>query len=91
MKWTKNLMSFILAIAFLTLLTCCKTPPPQIDTLPFPELVFPAFPALENAERAENGVIVSESWIVALAEYKIKIAETQKNYEAWRAIYEVKE
>ena len=58
-----------------------------------PPLSFPEFPVLTDAVRDEESgrVSVPDGFLVALAEYKIKIAETQKNYEAWRAIYEVKE
>ena len=47
-----------------------------------PEIVFPVFPALDGAVRnkEEGTVSVPEEWIVRLEEYRIRIEETEKNY-----------
>ena len=53
-----------------------------------PEVVFPAFPELDGAIRNNDGTVsVSEDWLVKLAEYKIRIEETEKNYNEIKALY----
>lgn len=52
-------------------------------------MVFPVFPALEGAERNADGTVsVPESWIVRLAEYRLRIAETEKNYVDIKSLYD---
>ena len=54
-----------------------------------PEISFPIFPALEGeSENADGSVTVPADWIVRLAEYKIRIEETEKNYNDLKALYE---
>lgn len=54
-----------------------------------PEISFPIFPALENEVLNDDGnVTVPAEWIVRLAEYKIKIEETEKNYSDLKELYE---
>lgn len=43
---------------------------------------------MSDFERKGGRVSVSEDWIVRLAEYKIRIEETEKNYNDFRALYE---
>ena len=53
-----------------------------------PELTFPIFPDLTEAVKNEDGTIsVSSDWIVLLAEYRIRIEETEKTYNDLRALY----
>lgn len=63
-----------MVMLLVTLLTSCLTVSEKIIV---PELAFPKFPKMELAEK---GVTVSDDWIVRLAEYKILIEETEKNY-----------
>ena len=70
----KKLMSCIMVIPLIMLLISCATTSQKTIV---PELVFPKFPQMELAD---EGVTVSEDWIVRLAEYKILIEETEKNY-----------
>lgn len=68
----------------ITLLTSCAS----VRTAErVPEIVFPVFPALDECERTDRGVIVSEEWIVRLAEYRILIEETEKTYNDIRGLY----
>lgn len=72
-----------------TLLTNCATTKTEyIERLYVPALSFPPFPAMSDFERKGGRVSVSEDWIVRLAEYKIRIEETEKNYNDFRALYE---
>ncbi len=70
-------------------MTCCQSPRQVVIDRPVvPELVFPVFPALSGAERNGDGTVtVGEDWIVRMAEYRIRIEETQKNYEGMKALY----
>ena len=78
-----------MAILSATLLTNCVSPKVEYIEKPYvPEIDFPIFPAIENFERKNGRVIVSEDWIVRLAEYKIRIEETEKNYSDLKALYE---
>lgn len=65
--------------------TSCAT---KIEKTVVPELVFPIFPALSEYEFLENGVVVPNNWIVSLAEYKILIEETEKNYNEIKEMYD---
>ncbi|MBD5437728.1 MAG: hypothetical protein HDR37_04025 [Treponema sp.] len=59
-----------------------------VDKPYVPELVFPIFPALSGAERNGDGTVtVSEDWIVRLAEYRIRIEETEKTYGNLRSLF----
>lgn len=54
-----------------------------------PELSFPIFPALDGAVKNSDGTVsVSADWIVRIAEYKIRIEETEKTYGDLKALYE---
>lgn len=45
-----------------------------------PEINFPKFPVLEEYEQKDGKIIVPEEYILQLAEYKIRIEETEQNY-----------
>jgi len=45
-----------------------------------PEIIFPEFPVLEEYERKDGKITVPEEYILQLAEYKIRIEETEQNY-----------
>ena len=72
-----------------TLLTSCISAKIEyIDKPVVPEINFPIFPALENEVLNEDGsVTVPADWIVRLAEYKIRIEETESNYNDLKALY----
>lgn len=79
-----------MAILLITLLTSCvSTKTEYIEKPVVPSITFPIFPALTEAKRNGDGTVtVSEDWIVRLAEYKIRIEETEKNYSDLKALYE---
>ncbi len=69
-----------------TLLTCCVSTRTEYRV---PELNWPEFPALEEGLDKGNGrVEVTDEWIVRLAEYRIRIEETEKNYNELKRLYE---
>jgi len=72
------------------LLTSCNSTKIKYVEKPFvPEIDFPSFPVLTEAERNEDGSVnVKEEWLVRLAEYRIRIEETEKNYKDLKALYE---
>lgn len=85
----RKLRNFMLAMLAATLLTCCQSPRQVVVDRPYvPELVFPIFPALSGAVRNGDGTVtVGEDWIVRLAEYRIRIEETEKTYGDLRSLF----
>lgn len=74
-----------------TLLSCCASNGTR-EKVFVPDLVFPAFPSLDKGnENPDEMVSVSKKWLVRLAEYRIRIEETEKNYNDIKALYEGKE
>lgn len=74
------------------LLTSCQSAKTYIDRPVVPELVFPVFPELSGAVRNADGTVtVSADWIVRLAEFRIRMDETEKNYNELKALYAGKE
>lgn len=70
------------------LLTCCQSAKTYIDRPVVPELVFPVFPELSGAVRNADGMVtVGADWIVRLAEFRIRLDETEKNYNELKALY----
>lgn len=56
-----------------------------------PEITFPDFPSLSGAVQNTDGTVtVPDAWLVRLAEYKIRIDETRRNYEDLRLMMEDK-
>lgn len=72
------------------LLTSCNSTKIRYIEKPFvPEISFPTFPVLTEVERNDDGTVsVKEEWLVRLAEYKVLIEETEKNYKELKALYE---
>ena len=84
---------FILAMLSTTPFLGCRTTNVEYVEKPVvPEITFPVFPVLSGAVRnkEERTVSVPEEWIVRLEEYKIRIKETEKNYNEIKKIYENK-
>lgn len=53
-----------------------------------PDVVFPEFPlALEIVDNKDGTVTAPAEWIVELEEYRIRIEETEKNYNDFKEIY----
>lgn len=74
-------------ILLATLLQSCLSTS-YIEKPYVPPLNFPAFPAIEEYERNANGTVtVSGEWIKRLAEYKIRIEETEKTYTEIKELY----
>ena len=67
----------------------CKTVGTEAQKVVVPEIDFPAFPVLVGSVKNENGT-VSVPWIylIRLAEYKIRIEETENTYRDLRAMYQ---
>ena len=72
------------------LLASCISPKVEyIDRPVVPEVAFPVFPDIGEVSRNPDGTVtVPGEWIVRLAEYKIRIEETEKNYKALKNLYE---
>ena len=89
----RKLTGCIAATLLATLLMSCISARTEYVDRPFvPEIVFPIFPALDGETRNDDGtVIVPGEWIVWLAEYKIRIEETERNYNGIKALYEGEE
>jgi len=69
-------------------MSCTSAKIEYIEKPVVPEINFPIFPELENGVLNEDGsVTVSADWIVRLAEYKIRIEETESNYNDLKALY----
>lgn len=85
----RKLMNFMLATMAATLLTCCLSPRQvAVDRPVVPELVFPLFPALSGAVRNGDGTVtVGEDWIVRIAEYRIRIEETEQTYGDLKSLW----
>lgn len=80
-------MSFIAATLLAMLLTSC-TSTEYVERQFVPEIIFPVFPALDGETRNADGTVsVPGEWLVRLAEYRIRIEETEKNYNGIKALY----
>lgn len=64
-----------MATLLLTLLMSCQS----VSTCHVPDLVFPEFPPIELAE---SGIVVSENWLIRLAEFRIRLEELESSYNA---------
>lgn len=74
-----------------TLLSSCASNSVKEKVL-VPDLVFPVFPSLDGGKKNPDGTVsVPNEWLVRLAEYRIRIKETEKNYGDIKALYEGKE
>lgn len=71
-------------------LGCRTTNVEYVEKPVVPEIAFPVFPVLSGAvrNRKEGTVSVPEEWIVRLMEYRIRVEETEKNYNEIKKIYE---
>lgn len=71
------------------LTSCVSIRTEYIEKPVVPSITFPIFPALTEATRNGDGTVtVNEDWIVRLAEYKIRIEETESDYNDLKALYE---
>lgn len=76
-------------LSAMLLMNCASARIEYVDKPVVPSIVFPIFPALTEATRNGDGTVtVNEDWIVRLAEYKIRIEETESNYNDLKALYE---
>lgn len=85
----KKLTACIAVILLQTLLVSCVCGKVEYIEKPYvPEITFPAFPILDGgSENADGSVNVPAEWILRLAEYKILIEETEKNYNEIKELY----
>lgn len=73
-------------LPLMLLMSCVST---EYIEKPFvPDIYFPDFPVLEDYTRNGESVTVTNEWIKKLAEYKIRIEETEKTYNDIKALYE---
>lgn len=86
----RKLTACITAILSATLLMSCQSAKVEyVDKPTVPSISFPIFPALTDATKNDDGTVtVSGGWLVQLAEYKIRIEETEKNYNELKSLYE---
>ena len=76
----------------LTLLISCQTtkeiPVVKLRVI-MPDLDFPTFPDLNDGdyERVDGGILVSEDWIIRLAEYRLSIFNTESVYKKVKDLY----
>ena len=75
----------ILATMSLMLLTACRSTKVEKTIVPYIE--FPKFPLAEKMEQTPDGVLVPNDWIVELAEYQIRIEETENVYKRLYELY----
>lgn len=75
----------MVTLLVMLLMSCVSTRTEYIERLYVPSINFPIFPELELDEK---GITVSEDWILRLAEYKIRIEETEKNYNEMKELYD---
>lgn len=69
-------------------MSCQSVKVEYVDKPYIPEVSFPIFPELTEYERKDGKVFVSDDWLIRLAEYKIRIEETERNYNDLKALYE---
>ena len=84
-------MLCMMAMLLTTLLSSCVSNGTR-EKVFVPDLVFPVFPSLDDEKKNSDGTVsVPNEWLVRLAEYRIRIDETEKNYNDIKALYEGKE
>ena len=91
MKTKKKLIRKLVALTILTLTLLCLSCMTTQATTEYvvPEIDFPTFPILTGAYGInEVETVVPNSWLFKLAEYKIRIDETEKNYKTVKQICE---
>ncbi len=67
------------------LIGCQSTNTVEKTIVPYVE--FPTFPLADEMKQTPEGVLVPEEWIVQLAEYQIRIEETEKVYKRLYELY----
>ena len=84
----KKLMLCIAVMLLTMLLTSCvSNEVVYVDKPYIPDLDFPTFPVLEGGEDNGNSTVtVSSDWILRLAEYKIRIEETEKKLQRFEGV-----
>ena len=84
-------MLCMMATLLTTLLSSCASNGSR-EKVFVPDLDFPVFPSLDGGVKNPDGTgSVPNEWLVRLAEYRIRIEETEKNYNDIKALYEGKE
>lgn len=76
-----------MATLLLMLLTSCVSN--TVYKTVVPEVSFPKFPRAESiSDNGDGTCTVSSEWIVQLAEYSIRIQETENNYNQIKSLYD---
>ena len=75
------------AVALFVLMTSCQSVRTEKIYI-VPDVDFPAFPALEREIQKDGSWIIPKESIDQLAEYYIKIQETEANYKELKELYE---
>lgn len=73
------------------LVGCVSTKIVTVEKTVVPDIVFPIFPLAEKMTDNKDGTVtVPSEWVVRLMEYKIRIEETERDYNDLKYIYEEK-
>ena len=79
--------TFTTVILLLTLLTSCVSN--TVYKTVVPDLDFPTFPKADiMIDNGDETVSVDKKWIVRIAEYSIRIQETEDDYNEIKRLYE---
>ena len=77
----------MMATCLTMLLMSCESTKVEKECV-VPELTFPVFPALSGEKKNGGGMTaVPDEWLIHLAEYRIRIEETEKTYNDIKALY----
>lgn len=77
----------ICIVATLLLMTSCRSVRVENKYI-IPDIEFPEFPALDRTINADGSWTIPKEDIDLLAEYYIRIQETEKNYKDIKALLE---
>lgn len=77
-----------MAMLLTMLLTSCVSTRTEYKFI-VPDIDFPTFPLADEIRSIGNGKCeVDEDWIINIAEYSIRIQETENNYREIKKLYE---
>lgn len=86
---TRKSRLFVLAtLCLMPLMGCRSVEVVTEERTRVPDVVFPEFPlASEIVDNKDGTVTAPAEWIIELEEYRIRIEETEKNYNDLKEIY----